>query len=94
METVHDDKRLRSIYDAGQGYIYNDFEGDHRTKSSAESNKLHRAGCAQCDPRRDRNAMTTQTSGQKIFFATRKEAFDWLMEHRAGNYTRCVVCNA
>lgn len=93
MEIIENDARFRELYDAGQGYIFNDFEGNHQTSSSMDSNKLHRLSCEQCNPRRDKYAMTTQTSGQKIFFAKREEAFDWLMEHRPGNYSKCLMCN-
>ena len=92
MKVIENDKELRKIYDAGVGYIYNDFEGNHVTSSSMDSNKLHKACCEQCDPRRDRSAMTTQTAGQKIFFENQSEAFGWLMQHRAGNYTKCTFC--
>jgi len=93
MEIIKDDNRLREICDAGKGYIYNDFEGNHHTSSSKESNKLHRASCDQCDPRRDRNAMTTKTSGQKIFFDDYRNMYDWLIGNRPGNYSKCAFCN-
>jgi hypothetical protein len=93
MEVIQDDARLNEIHDVGVGYIYNDFEGDRKTTSSMDSNKLHKAHCSQCDPRRDRNAMTIKTAGQKIFFESSKEAFAWLLEHRPGNYSKCTICN-
>lgn len=93
MEIIASDERLRSLFDAGQGFIFNDFEGDHRTQSSQQFNKLHRAHCEQCNPRRDKNAMTVRTSGQKVFFETFGEAVAWLMKERPGNYSKCNLCN-
>ena len=93
MEIIADDTRLKDLYDAGQGCIYNDFVGDHDTSASTDYNKLHRATCRFCDPRREGNAMTTETSGQKIFFESCSEALDWLRENRAGNFSKCLQCN-
>ena len=93
MERIESDQRLREIYDAGVGFIFNDFEGDHETTSSAESNKLHRASCEECDPRRKTSAMTVDTSGQKLFFPTSREWVGWLMANRPGNFTKCTRCD-
>ncbi len=93
MKRVDSDEEMRRLYDNGIGFIFNDFEGDHHTQSSMDFNKLHRASCEECDPRRDRQAMTVRTSGQKIFFETFREAVDWLMDNRAGNYSKCTRCN-
>jgi len=93
MQKIDSDQRLRELYDTGQGYIYNDFEGGHQTASSRESNKLHRATCEECDPRRSKHAMTVNTQGQKLFFANMSEAFKWLMTNRAGNWSKCLRCN-
>lgn len=93
MEILESDERLRQLYDAGLGFIFNDFEGNHQTQSSQDFNKLHRASCEQCNPRREKNAMTVRTSGQKVYFETFREAVDWLMEHRPGNYSKCTICS-
>src|SRR5262245_41575024 len=93
METITTDSRMRELHDLGVGFIYNDFAGATRTASSKAFNKLHRASCPECDPRRDRHAMTVNTSGQKIWFASMQDAAGWLMEHRVSNYTRCSGCN-
>ena len=93
IERIESDRRLREIFDAGVGFIFNDFEGDHTTTSSADSNKLHRAGCQECDPRRSTHAMTVKTSGQKLYFFSSKEAAAWLIAHRPNNYTRCTRCD-
>ena len=93
MEVIQSDERLKQLYDAGRGFIYNDFEQGSRTKSSQDSNKLHRASCSECNPRRDKSAMTVNTSGQKIFFESFSEAIGWLMESRPGNYSKCGFCN-
>lgn len=93
MEVIETNERLRDLFDSGQGFVFNDFEGDHHTQSSGDFNKLHRAHCEQCNPRRETNAMTVRTSGQKLFFPTFSEAVGWLMEHRPGNYSKCAICN-
>ena len=93
MEQVTSDHRLRELI-GGDGYIYNDFAGKSETTSSKSFNVLHRATCGECAPSREGHRMTVKTSGQKIFFATSKEAIDWLMDNRPGNYTRCNKCKA
>lgn len=93
MEIIESDQRLRDLFDAGQGVIFNDFEGDHQTQSSRNFNKLHRASCDWCNPRRDKHAMTVNTSGQKLFFATFGDAVGWLMSNRPGNYSKCTICD-
>jgi len=60
MEIVTSDERLRGLFDCGVGLIFNDFEGDHPTKSSMDSNKLRQASCPECDPRRYHSAMTVK----------------------------------
>lgn len=94
MEMIESDEQLAQIYDAGIGYTYNDFGGANQTRDSMQFNVLHRANCVHCNPRRSGNAMTVDTSGQKIHFASSSEATGWLMENRAGNYSRCAFCNA
>ena len=42
MDVIASDERLRNLYDAGRGFMFNDFEGPRSTQSSSEANKLHR----------------------------------------------------
>ena len=93
MHRIESGQQLREVFDAGVGCIFNDFEGDHETSSSADFNKLHRASCEDCDPRRAASAMTVATSGQKLFFPSFREAVGWLMQNRPGNYSKCSRCN-
>lgn len=93
MEVVASDQRLRELFDQGCGFIFNDFEGHHNTHSSMDFNKLHRASCDECDPRRDHHPMSVRTAGQKIWFPSMTQAVIWLMENRPGNYSKCTRCN-
>lgn len=91
MEKIESDQKLRELTRT-DGFIYNDFGGAAESKSSRDFNKLHRATCPECSLGRDRNGMTVKTTGQKLFFATFREACEWLTEHRPGNYTKCTRC--
>lgn len=93
MKVIANDERLRAFYDAGEGFIYNDFGGPKQSTQNAAFNILHRASCPHCNPRRDHNAMTVNTAGQKIFFATYREAIDWLLDNRPSNYSKCRDCD-
>ena len=57
-------------------------------QGSMEFNKLHRASCEDCDPRRHWTAMTVRRRGQKIWFASMREAVDWLLDDRPGKYSK------
>lgn len=92
MERIDSNPRLSELY-GGPGFIYNDFGGPNQSKSNMDFNVLHRADCRDCDPARDKNAMTVKTTGQKLFFETFREAVGWLLENRPGNYRKCSNCN-
>ena len=92
MKRIETDEELRRIHDDGSGFIYNNFGGDGRTPQMCEFNKLHRADCRECDPRRTSQAMTVRTSGQKLFFRTSDEASKYLIGSKQG-YTKCTICD-
>jgi hypothetical protein len=86
MRPLTDNAEFRSLVDAGDGYIYNDYSG-HGAKG-IQYNILHRASCGTL---RQQSARVTGYYG-KYFAESLDQAARWLEANRPRNWKRCGMC--